>query len=163
MVLVFAVVLWTPEVLPKSETVLSVEVVLADIASQNPAQYLEALPAATNPNAESQIGELHNLLPLSQPAPALATVNVDSATATSTGAPNLDAGAMIQPTGSTGFFRRRRRRVYRRRAFANRRRKTTIGRAAAARRAGHDSRFRFRRISRTQVRLFDRPFKEHGR
>ncbi len=103
MVLVFAVVLWKPEVLPKSETVLSVEVVLADIASQNPAQYLEALPAATYPNAGNQIGELHNLLPLSQPAPALATVNVDSATATSTGAPNLDAGAMIQPTGSTGF------------------------------------------------------------
>ncbi len=101
-VLVIGVLLWKPEVLLKSEPVLSVEVVLADVAPQNATQYLEALPNA-DPNAGKLVGEFNDMLPLSQPAPSQDLVNLASAAATNTGAPNLDAGAMIQPTGATGF------------------------------------------------------------
>jgi hypothetical protein len=74
--------------------------VLADVAADASVEYLKTMPPV-QPDADAMAGDLREMLPLSEPSPATAENPADVAARAN--APNLDAGAMIRPTGDTGF------------------------------------------------------------
>jgi hypothetical protein len=82
------------------DTVRSVELVLADVSGSGETEYFEQLPETDEPTSSPL--EMLDALPTEQPAPELPSIEVSPAV-TNSAAPQLDAGAMTQPTGSSGF------------------------------------------------------------
>ncbi len=79
----------------------TVELVLADVSNAGATEYFEPLPTHVE-NSAANASDVRDVLPISEPAPSMPSLDVPRAIATP-GAPNLDAGAMTQPTGDSGF------------------------------------------------------------
>ena len=102
-VLTLLLLAWKPEVFStKSDTLRTVDLVLADVSSTNATQYLEQFPAKDS-SPELAASELRDMLPLSQPSPTQASADVAASASANPAAPNLDAGTMAQPTGNSGL------------------------------------------------------------
>lgn len=96
------VFLWRSEVaIPAGDSLRSVDLVLADVSNDGSAEYLEQLPAP-NESANANATDVRDLLPIAEPAPNIPSLTTPQAIA-SPGTPNLDAGAMTQPTGNSGL------------------------------------------------------------